>query len=537
MLATENHSSSVGADSVTKPSTKTSSSSGGFFMKMMMSKRKNCDAVKQTSVVLDDYANLLSRDSNFLASPSDNSTVATQSSSLTESLQASVHSWNTTRTAGGSVATRPSVVAHASVGSFQKQEVELGKLLGKGAFSKVYEITSIALLEDENTNNNNKSNDVSDYNSSAGSNQIAAVVANLEEGASSNARATMSQNARQGKYAMKRLRKKLLRRPRDFTRAAAHLVVEAQILSKLNHPNIIKLRGSALGGASSFQTGEHDAYFLILDRVSETLRDRIHKTWATTRANPCRSKSLDESFLVQKTSYALQLASALQHLHERRLIFRDLKPDNIGFAAVHAADKSQEHSIQLYDFGTARELPVALGLSNELFHMTLNAGTKPYTATEVVTSGLYNLKADVYSWSMVVYEIFAEQVPFAHLANPKAKKPFVNRDFIQAVYVDGERPTFEGFEKEMGKLPPQEMQALLGKCWESDLFQRPTMDDVVAELQTIMAQLPGATVKDLEAIPPRPAVPQVVLQAQQPKRQSKGSGASLTDVSDITNAT
>lgn len=470
------------SSSVTKPIIKPVTKKNSFnnaLMKLLPNRRRQSEEVKQTSFVLDDYANLLTRDSSFLSSAAGDAATV---SSATMSLNESVH-------AASVMSSRPSVVSVATVGSFQRQEIALGSLLGKGRFSKVYEITSIEL------------------DPKADEAGVDACSLDVSE----RARTVMSKHARQGKYAMKRLRKKLLRRPRDFTRAAAHMVIEAQYLSKLDHPNILKLRGSALGGASSLETGNHDGYFLILDRVTETLQERIHKTWATQRSS-------GSELLYQKTHYALQLASAIQYLHDRRIIFRDLSPKNLGF--------TDDHSLQLFDFGMARELPQALGFPNELFHMTQNAGTKPYTATEVATTGLYNLKADVYSFSMVTYEILMEQIPMGHLAG-KGKKPFATKEFIQAVYIDGERPSFED---QPVSAPPKELQDLLSKCWQVDMFRRPTMEDVYFELQAILETLPHES--GLGGTPPGPRkVTNMVLETRQQQRLSLSdlsNGMSMT---------
>ncbi len=55
------------------------------------------------------------------------------------------------------------------------------------------------------------------------------------------------------------------------------LAVEAEFLSALSHPNIIKLRGVSQGGAECFGNGP-GGYFLIIDRLFETLDERI-KNW------------------------------------------------------------------------------------------------------------------------------------------------------------------------------------------------------------------------------------------------------------------
>ena len=50
-------------------------------------------------------------------------------------------------------------------------------------------------------------------------------------------------------FAIKHLTKTLLRNPKDFHIAAAALLVEAKYLAKLNHPNIIKVTGLAMGSS------------------------------------------------------------------------------------------------------------------------------------------------------------------------------------------------------------------------------------------------------------------------------------------------
>ena len=55
------------------------------------------------------------------------------------------------------------------------------------------------------------------------------------------------------------------------------MALEAEFLAKLDHPNIIKLRGLTHSGAAGFANGPC-GYFLIIDRLFETLRERI-KRW------------------------------------------------------------------------------------------------------------------------------------------------------------------------------------------------------------------------------------------------------------------
>jgi serine/threonine protein kinase len=194
----------------------------------------------------------------------------------------------------------------------------------------------------------------------------------------------------EGRYATKQLQETLLHKNfHEFELAATELAVEIDYMSSLNHPNILKVRGLPLHGIRALMDGYYDSYFMICDRLQETLDDRINQ-WIKQPDTSCPNN-------LTKIEYFFQLATALKYLHNNRVVFRDLKPQNIAFFV------NNHDQIILFDFGLAFEIPKN-GNINDLFVMS-GVGTRRHMAPEVVNDSRYNLKVDVYSWSMIFWEI------------------------------------------------------------------------------------------------------------------------------------
>ena len=101
-------------------------------------------------------------------------------------------------------------------------------------------------------------------------------------------------------------------------------------MASLSHPNIIKLRGMAAAGTSGFASMTERGYFLLLDRLQCTLEHKIDHWRNFERAITINGKK-GRSFLAERLHTAFDVAAALSYLHANNVIYRDLKPDNIGF--------------------------------------------------------------------------------------------------------------------------------------------------------------------------------------------------------------
>lgn len=141
------------------------------------------------------------------------------------------------------------------------------------------------------------------------------------------------------RYIIKHIRKEFMSSHAEFEAAASHLENEANILTRLHHPSIVPLRGTSTGGTEAYYgSGRHDAYFLIMENVSETLEQRLAK-WKRKKSRMdvlkigglLKSNKGDEKFLLMRLSVASDIAEALKYMHSQKVVFRSFDRSKIGF--------------------------------------------------------------------------------------------------------------------------------------------------------------------------------------------------------------
>jgi serine/threonine protein kinase len=324
----------------------------------------------------------------------------------------------------------------SSLGLFKHSEIRTGKILGKGAFSVVHEIVGFELEDEVSATMNFQS----------------------QRTRMKFQREAVDKKTGRARYVIKHLSEALLRKPNEFSLAASDLAVEAAFLIRLRHKHILSLRGFPVTGLGALEDG-HRGFFLILDRLDTTL-DRMIEDW----------KGQEQQNSSLRLQYSRQIASALKYLHRNRIVFRDLKSNNIGI--------DQDGRLRLFDFGLCRELPSPEAInevseefmSRGVYEMS-GVGTRRTMAPEVVLAKGYNCKADIYGWAIVVWEMFA-------LARPYSS--YSKTDHQHFVCKKGERPPLTSEEEQRhgrkheplkGSVPVA-LSEILKVAWDASLSKR-----------------------------------------------------------------
>lgn len=181
-------------------------------------------------------------------------------------------------------------------------------------------------------------------------------------------------------------------------------------------------------------------------------------------------------------SWCLQCAYGVYYLHKHQLIHRDLKPlkyvescrlvsktKNIlltivsFFSSLLLFDKGR--LLKICDFGTVRQVTK---------EMTNNRGSSQWMAPEVFSSRHYSDKCDVFSWSIIFWEVLHRDEPFNWLDN--------GLTISWAISNKTERPPLSDDY-------PQMFRELLVKTWNQSPDERPTMEDIILWLENIISVL------------------------------------------------
>lgn len=281
-------------------------------------------------------------------------------------------------------------------------------------------------------------------------------------------------------FAIKYLKRKAMVDLHQFKHGAADLAVESYFLQVLDSPHIVKLHGITAGSVeTNVSSGKECCFFIVIDKLDETLERRIYK-WKEEDKRYVENSGLFTRWTTEHKEHRTQevmervrigymIAQAMEYLHEKNIIYRDLKPDNIGF------DKNGV--LKLFDFGLARELKPDYKLENGKYKMTGNTGSRRYMAPEVAQEEPYDQSVDVFSFGILLWEMLATEKPFFGYSSGK---------HMQNVVIRGERPS-------MGQNHtaywPLNLQWLIQRCWSDDPILRPPFSMIKQVLRDVLNKI------------------------------------------------
>lgn len=357
--------------------------------------------------------------------------------------------------------------------AFSIGELSLGKFLGEGGFYSVFSVKGINVFEKQAFQTvEDRDYDVCQQTHMARQKRLRNHLASIcHQG---------SKGSIEHRYAIKFIRPDLGRGRKKYLTAVKDIVTEAYILSSLSHQHIVKIRGVVncslsewrqatnldsdfsstcedSDSAQSTSYGQDAGQMIIMDRLYGTLDEKFVEWIAESKCSTGQFTQEKKRTNYHKIKLALQVSEALNFLHEKNIMYRDIKPENIGF--------DRRGNAKMFDFGLAKELDECKRDKNGLYQLSL-AGTKRYMSPEVMRGDRYNFSSDVYSFGVLLWEIF------------NLKKAFQNMSWDDLL-TRKETGTFI----KISKSTPERIRYIVEDSCEVDWTLRPTFDVVASNLK------------------------------------------------------
>jgi serine/threonine protein kinase len=230
----------------------------------------------------------------------------------------------------------------------------------------------------------------------------------------------------------------------------------------LQHPNVVQFIGYA---------AKESQHMIVSELLGKDLRSYLDETVHEGRTRPALS-------LLLAVDIMLQIAEPMKYLHEKGMMHRDLKANNILINVVESEELCISPSVQvkLTDFGFSK-----LNHINSRF-TSPETGSTLWRAPELFVykhnTAKYRKAADVYSYAMVFYEVLTGKMPWCDAQG----NPTVRMSDLLARILRGERPA----------LPwdcPAHLSAFISKCWATRAEDRPQFPEICKFLWQYKGQI------------------------------------------------
>src|SRR5215212_5510472 len=239
---------------------------------------------------------------------------------------------------------------------------------------------------------------------------------------------------------------------------AGRVAREAQAAARLNHPGIVTL----------YELGSDGGRALLVSELVD----------GATLAELARCGDLSDREVAE---FGADVCEALAHAHERGVIHRDVKPQNV----IVRVDAGAGRRAKLMDFGIASLVGApTLTATGEI------VGTLAYMAPEQAEGAEVSEPADVYSLALTLYECWAGFNPVARSTPAETARE-----------IGSPLPSLLEYRPDL----PAHLADCLDACLHPDPRLRPALDDLDHHLDTSIPRLDAASAVPAQggAEPPR----------------------------------
>ncbi|MBP9726570.1 MAG: protein kinase [Gammaproteobacteria bacterium] len=214
---------------------------------------------------------------------------------------------------------------------------------------------------------------------------------------------------------------------------------ETEVHIHLRHPNVIMLYGICL---------PPQQFGMVLEFMANGSLDQVLQ-----RPGECS--------LSTRLTFALEMVSGLLYLHSKNIVHRDLKSLNVLIDEhMHA---------KIADFGLAK-------IRHSTETLTVGPmGTPCWMAPELFDEGACDKTTDIYATGVIFWEIATR------------KKPYEGKTLAQLI-----KDLTNGKREKIPAETPQQFAALITRCWAQRAEDRPTIENIVKNMQDIQRTYAGS---------------------------------------------
>ncbi len=215
---------------------------------------------------------------------------------------------------------------------------------------------------------------------------------------------------------------------------------EAVIIDQLDHPNIVKIIERGISN--------NNLYMIMELLEGKTLSEIIIGN---------KIILFDDIIHIMK-----QVLDAVEKVHKKNIIHRDIKPDNVMLIRKNGDDKF----VKLLDFGLA-----TMEYQTRLTQTGMVVGTINYMAPEQITESITSKATDIYSLGVMLYEMVAGRRPYAGESTIALMKQIIDENPIEPIK----------FRIDISK----RLNDLIVKMMNKDSSKRPTLSEIIDTINTL----------------------------------------------------